>query len=93
MATADHYDVLDRVLTPLAAALSPGAAENIANFQADEETQARVDELADKANEGLLSPAEQIEYDKYLDALHLITILKAKARIRSEQGTGGSLDG
>jgi hypothetical protein len=82
MSTADHYDVLDRVLAPFAASLSPAAAENIANFQTDARTLARVDELADKANEGTLSVDEQTEYDKYLDALSLITILQAKARAR-----------
>ena len=85
MSTADHYDVLDRVFTPFAASLTPDAAENIARYRADAQTQARVDELADKANEGSLSEAERAEYDKYLDAFHLITILQAKARTHGQQ--------
>ena len=73
-------NVLDRVLDPFAASLTPQAATQIVNFRADEQTQARLDELADKANEGTLTDAERQEYDKYLDALRLITVLQAKAR-------------
>jgi hypothetical protein len=41
--------------------------------------QARLDQLADKANEGLLLPEEYAEYDRYREALHFVTILQAKA--------------
>ena len=72
--------VLDRVLDLFTDCLSPEVAERIVGIRADLQTQARVDALADKANEGQLSDAERIEYDKYRDAFHLITILQAKAR-------------
>jgi DNA polymerase III delta prime subunit len=80
MSTLDQSSVLDRVLDPFAAALTPHAATQIVNFRADEQTQARLDELADKANEGSLTGAEREEYDKYLDAIRLIAVLQAKAR-------------
>ena len=60
--------------------LTPEVATRVVNLRADAPTQARVDELADKANEGQLSPAEQREYDRYLEAFHFVTILQAKAR-------------
>jgi len=42
--------------------------------------QARVDELASKANEDRLSERERAEYDTYRSAFHFVTILQAKAR-------------
>ena len=44
------------------------------------DVQARVDELADKCNEGELTDAERDEYDDYLQAFHFIEILQRKAR-------------
>jgi hypothetical protein len=73
-------DVLDRVLDPFADCLTPEVAERIVRLRADAKTQARLDELADRANEGRLTLREKAEYDKYLEAFHFITILQAKAR-------------
>jgi hypothetical protein len=42
--------------------------------------QARIDELADKHNEEVLTDAERDEYDDYLQAIHVIGILQRKAR-------------
>ena len=73
-------DVLDRVLDPFTQCLTPDVAQRIVNLRADAETQARVDELAEKANEGRLSPADAAEYNRYREAFHFVTILQAKAR-------------
>lgn len=73
-------DVLDWVPDPFAACLTPEVVERIVRLRADAETQARIDELADKANEGALSTEERAEYDKFLDVFHFMTILQAKAR-------------
>jgi hypothetical protein len=72
--------ILDRVLEPFAECLTPEAATRIAGMRADPETQARLDELAHKANEGQLSPEEATEYDRCLATFHFITMLQAKAR-------------
>jgi hypothetical protein len=72
--------VLDRVLDPFTACLTPEVAKRIAGFRADAETQARVDELADKANEGTLSDQEKAEHRQLVEAFDIITILQAKAR-------------
>ena len=60
--------------------LTPEVAMRIVNLRADSPTQARVDQLAEKANQGQLSPAEQREYDRYLEAFRFVTVLQAKAR-------------
>ena len=58
---------------------TPEVAGRVVNLRADAQTQARLDELADKANEGTLSRQEEAEYDN-LEAFHLVTVLQAKAR-------------
>ena len=72
--------IVDRVLDPLAECLTPEVAERIVSIQADAEIQARLDELADKANEGTLSTEETSEYDAYREVFHFMTIVQAKAR-------------
>jgi hypothetical protein len=72
--------LLDRFVEPVAECLTVEAAKRIADLRADSATQARIDELASKANHGALSRAEQEEYDNYLAAYHFITILQARAR-------------
>jgi hypothetical protein len=72
--------LLDGVLDPMAECLTPGAARRIVDLRADPATQAKLDEFADKANEGLLAPEERAEYDRMLAAFHVITILQARAR-------------
>jgi hypothetical protein len=73
--------VLDRMLDPLRDCLTPALARRLVKFRADAATQARVDELATKCNEGELTPAERHEYKSYVDAINLITILQSKARM------------
>jgi hypothetical protein len=77
--------LLDRVLEPFVECLTREAAQKIVNLRADPHDQARVDELADKANEGQLSDEERAEYDRYLAAFHFITRLQAQARGRLER--------
>ena len=71
---------LDHFLEPLAGCLSPDVAVKVADFQADEAMQTRIDYLADRANEGLLTDDERDEYSGYLHAIDVITVLQAKAR-------------
>lgn len=77
--------VLDRVLDPFTDCLTPEVAQRIVQLRADPDTQAHLDQLADKANEGQLSATEQAEYDKFREAFHFITILQAKARTLLER--------
>lgn len=52
----------------------------IANAQADEQLQQRVEDLARRANEGELTPDEQREYQAYVDAGDIIATMQAVAR-------------
>ncbi|MGO8752137.1 MAG: hypothetical protein ACLQNE_39875 [Thermoguttaceae bacterium] len=71
---------LDRLLEPLAATLSPEVAANVADLRADDAMQSRIDYLADRANEGLLTAEEREEYAGYLHAIDVISVSQAKAR-------------
>ena len=71
---------LDRLLDPVAKCLTLEVAQRLAEVRPDPLTQARIDELASKANEGNLAPAEQAEYHGYVEAIDIVSILQAKAR-------------
>jgi hypothetical protein len=80
MAPRPDSPVLDRLLDPVARSLTPEAARALVALRADPEAQARIEELADKCNEGRLTPAERAEYEAAVHASTFIAILQAKAR-------------
>ena len=73
--------LLERLLEPVSRSLNAEAAKELIKLKADAKTQARVDELARKCNEGDLTPSERLEYDRYVTAGNLVAILQAKARL------------
>ena len=73
--------VLDRLLDPLARALTPDAARALLDLRADPDVQAHIADLAEKCNEGLLTPEERQEYQSYVQGINLITLLQARARL------------
>lgn len=76
---------LDRLLEPIAGCLSPDVAAKVADLRADDAMQDRIDYLAQRANEGLLTADEREEYAGYLHAIDVITVLQAKARSLSRK--------
>ena len=77
--------ILGRLLDPIASSLTPETAQLVVDYRADQETQARIDLLAEKCNEGELTLQERREYDRYISAIDVITVLQAKARSILEQ--------
>ena len=71
---------LDRLLEPLAGCLTLDVAAKVADLRADVATQDRIDYLADRSNDGLLTAEEREEYACYLHAIDVIAVLQAKAR-------------
>lgn len=71
---------MDRLLDPVARCLTPDVARQLVEIRPDPETQARIDDLAERANDGSLSVAERTEYEGYVEAIDLVSILQAKAR-------------
>ena len=58
----------------------PEKAEEVVEFRADPELQARIEELASKSTEGQLSEAERAEYAGYVRANKFVAILQRQAR-------------
>src|SRR5438093_9300824 len=63
---------MDRLLTTLADCLTRESAERVVNLRMDAETRAWVEDLASKANEGLLSESERSEYIAYIEVMDWI---------------------
>ena len=77
MSTASY---LNRFLEPVTDAFTPETARQFADLRANAEMQAHVDDLATKANDGTITPAEDAEYKALIDAADLIAVLQLKAR-------------
>lgn len=72
--------VLDRLMEPVGRSITPELAREIVSLRADPDLQDQIDHLAEKCNEGTLSPEERAEYERIIGAIHLIGILQKKAR-------------
>jgi len=73
--------MLDQIIEPFAQCMTPEAAQRVITFRADPQTQAELDELAHKANLGLLTESERAEYDRQLAMIHFVSMLQARARL------------
>ena len=72
--------ISSRLLDDVGRCLTPAVARRIVEIRADAKTEARVAELAEKCNEGLLTDDERAEYDSLVSASTFVAILQAKAR-------------
>jgi hypothetical protein len=71
---------LAKILDPVAQCFTPEVAKRVAELRADPDVQARIEELAEKCNEGTMTPEEIAEYDAYIQAMDVVAILQKKAR-------------
>jgi hypothetical protein len=71
---------LDALLEPLSRCLDEESARRVVELRVDPAVQARVEWLADRANEGLLTADERAEYEALINAADFIAVLKLKAR-------------
>jgi hypothetical protein len=74
-----------RGTAPIFELLTADQTKRLAELQGDPDLTKRAAELAEKANEGELSPAEREEYEAYIEANNLLAILQAEARYRLGQ--------
>ena len=72
--------IWDDVLEPVAKCFTAEVAREIAGLRLAPDIEARLDQLAEKSNEGRLTPAEREQYEAYVDAIDLVSVLQAKAR-------------
>jgi hypothetical protein len=80
--------VLDLMLDPVSRCFDPESAKKLLDLRIDPTVQARVDVLAEKANEGTLTEPERAEYEAYINTDDFISILKLKARRYLAAGDG-----
>ena len=74
---------LGKFVDHLTRGFTPELARHFAEIpEPNPEFQARLDELAEKANEGMLSPEEAREYDKYIECMDFVALMRLKARVR-----------
>jgi hypothetical protein len=70
--------ILDRLVEPVVRTLTPEVARELIQLRADPDVQARLDELAEKCNQGQLTPEEREEYETSIRFGNFIAILQAK---------------
>ena len=84
METFPQTATFDRILDRVVDCFTPGVAHQIADLRADPPLQSRLDELARKASEGILTDAELWEYRGCVEAIDVIGVLQIKARAACE---------
>ncbi len=72
--------ILQRVIDPQRGTLPPELARYVLTLDFPPADQSRYAELADKAQQAILSPQEQIELDDYLHVNDFLMIVQSKAR-------------
>ena len=65
--------------------ISPEAARYLLSIEFGESDRARMEELADKSEAGLLTQQEEAEFDGYLHIGNLLAVMQSKARIALRQ--------
>jgi len=75
--------VLESFVDHLTRGFTPELVKHFAELpEPDPDFQARLAELAEKANEGTLSPEEAQQYDKYVEYMDFVALMRLKARSR-----------
>jgi hypothetical protein len=69
------------LLELISESLTPDIARRVLAIRVDPAIHSRIGELAEKANEGLLSEHERAEYSEYVEVSDLFAILEVKARL------------
>ena len=74
--------LLETLAESVAACLDTPSLEAIAHLELDSRTQQRLDELADKANEGQLTREERAEYQSFIEVSEFLGLAQLRARSR-----------
>ena len=85
MKNSQSASVLDRLLEPITRCLTPESARALVELRTDPVAQARIAELAEKCNQGQITPEERREYETYVHVGNIIAILQAKSRLLLRQ--------
>lgn len=73
--------ILQRLVDPRRCGWSEQAAQAVLKLSFSNEDQERVSDLADKANQGILTASEEHEMESYLRVGALVDLMQSKARL------------
>jgi hypothetical protein len=79
-ASITESDILADVILPEEGDLSPAVAESVLRWHFSDGANARIQRLAQRNQQGTITPDERQELEKYLRVGSLVNILQAKAR-------------
>jgi len=82
MDSAPSSPLLEALAERVAACLDDASLRAMANLELDAPTRDRLDELADKANEGQLSAEEREEYESFIGVSEFLGLAQLRARTR-----------
>jgi hypothetical protein len=77
--------ILSRLIEPNRSGLTTEAARYLLTLEFQEFDRKRMDDLAEKARDGVLSLAEEREIENYRHVGHLLALLRSKARISHQR--------
>lgn len=80
--TSLPVSLANQMLDMAADCFDAATLEAMARMRLNRKQAARVDRLAAKANEGLLTPAERAEYQAYIKTSETLGILQLRARVK-----------
>jgi|1185.fasta_scaffold295506_2 hypothetical protein len=81
MIAATPQSALDQVLDSVWDCLTAEVAQRIVDVELPPAVKSRIDELAIKANRGTLTSTERKQYEEFVEAIDLLAIFQAKARL------------
>ena len=84
---ASRTSILEHVIEPERPGLAQDLARYVLSLGFPPSDQARYGELAERAQEGALTPDEKAELDDFLSVNDFLTIVQAKARISLANGS------
>lgn len=85
MSTTLDANSMQRFLEQFTETLSPELADRFVSTPSNPEFQTRIDELAGKANEGILSEDERREYTTYIEAMDMMALLKSRVLLKQKR--------
>ena len=74
--------LLEALAESVAACLDEKSLQAIASLELDPRTRERLDTLADRANEGEITPEERAEYQSFIGISEFLGLAQLRARVR-----------
>lgn len=84
------FSLFDSLFDPANPSFTEKGVQTLLELRSSEAEAARMEELAEKANEGQLSPVEQREYESRVRAGTFISLLQANARLYRKRLAAGA---